>query len=47
MVDRLVAMKDDKALLEEWGKNARRLSLEVFDKNILAAKVADVIEKQR
>ena len=43
--DKLLVYKDDKETLERWGKNARRLSEEVFDKNILAARVADVIEK--
>lgn len=43
--DKLMVYKDDKETLERWGKNARRLSEEVFDKNILAARVADVIEK--
>ena len=36
--------KKDKDTLELWSKNARRLSIEIFDKNILSAKVADVIE---
>jgi len=42
--EKLLFYKDDKETLERWSKNARRLSLEVFDKNILSAKVADVIE---
>lgn len=42
--DKLMVYKDDKETLERWGKNARRLSEEVFDKEILAARVADVIE---
>ena len=37
-------MKDNKDLLKKWGDNARRLSVEVYDKDILTAKVADVIE---
>lgn len=36
--------KDNKDTLKLWGENARRLSVEVFDKSILSAKVADVIE---
>lgn len=42
--EKLLKYKDDKDTLERWGKNARRLSVEVFDKDILSAKVADVIE---
>lgn len=30
--------------LKEWSENARRLSIEVFDKKILSAQVAEVIE---
>ena len=37
--------KDNKELLDKWGKNARRLSETTFDKAILSSKVADVIEK--
>lgn len=42
---KLLEIKDNKEQLERWGDNSRKLSLEVFDKNILAAKVADVLEK--
>jgi len=35
-------LQDD---LKQMGENARRLSLEVYDKDILAGKVADVLEK--
>lgn len=45
LADRLQAIKGDKALLQEWAENARRLSLDVFDKRILAAKAADVLEE--
>lgn len=45
LAERLIDVKDDLALLDEWSKNSRRLSLEVFDKSILAAKVADVLER--
>ncbi|MCK9220805.1 MAG: glycosyltransferase family 4 protein [Bacteroidales bacterium] len=41
----LIKIKDNKGLLDEWGKNSRRLSVEVFDKHILSANVADVLEK--
>ena len=44
LADKIVEVKDDKALLSRWGENARKLSLSVFDKDILTAKVADVLE---
>lgn len=44
LADRLLEVKDDKPLLEEWGRNARRLSVEVYDKTKLSAQVADVLE---
>jgi len=43
-IDKLVLYKDDKDTLSIWSKNARMLSEKVFDKNILSAKVADVLE---
>lgn len=45
LVDKLVEVKDNKELLKKWGENARKLSLNVFDKDLLTAKVADVLEK--
>lgn len=45
LAEKLLEVKDNKALLKTWGKNARRLSLDVYDKDILSAKVADVLEK--
>ena len=42
--EKLLLYKNEPETLKRWGENARRLSLEVFDKNILSAKVADVIE---
>ena len=42
---KLLKFKDDSETLNRWGDNARKLSLEVYDKNILAGKVADVLEK--
>ncbi len=45
LADKLLEIKDNKELLKVWGDNARRLSVEVYDKDILAAKVADVIGK--
>lgn len=45
LAEKLLFYKDDKETLELWKKNSRRLSLEVYDKEILSAKVADVLEK--
>lgn len=45
LAEKLLFYKDDKETLEMWGKNARRLSVEVYDKDILSAQVADVLEK--
>lgn len=45
LIDKVKLYKDNKELLEKWGKNARILSETAFDKAILSAKVADVIEK--
>ena len=42
--DKLLLYKEDKSTLKRWGENARKLSLEVYDKNILSAKVANVLE---
>lgn len=44
LVDKLLEVKDNKELLKQWGENSRRLSLEVYDKNLLSAKVANVLE---
>ena len=41
---KIIEVKDDKELLRRWGENARKLSLEEYDKNLLTAKVADVLE---
>jgi len=45
LAEKLLIYKDDKETLELWGKNARKLSLEVYDKDILSGKVADVLER--
>ena len=45
LAEKIMLYKDDKDALERWSKNARRLSLEVYDKDILSAQVADVLEK--
>jgi glycosyltransferase involved in cell wall biosynthesis len=44
LAEKLLSYKDDQDKLRRWGENSRRLSLEVFDKDILSAKVADVLE---
>ena len=44
LVDRLIEVKDNKEQLEAWGRKSRELSLTTFDKKILSAKVADVLE---
>ena len=43
--EKLLLYKDDKEKLKVWGENARKLSVEVYDKDILSAQVADVLEK--
>ena len=45
LADKLIEVKENKELLAEWGKNARRLSEEIYDKAKLSAQVADVLEK--
>ena len=42
--EKLLLYKNKPDTLKRWGENARRLSVEVFNKDILSAKVADVIE---
>lgn len=37
--------KDQNETLERWGRNARKLSEDVYDKDILSAQVADVLER--
>lgn len=44
LATKLLEIKDNEELLKKWGNNARGLSLKVYDKDILAAQVADVIE---
>lgn len=46
LAEKLIEIKDNKELLAEWGRNARELSLNVYDKDLLSAKVADVLEQQ-
>lgn len=45
LVSKLQFYMKDKELLKIWGENARKLSIEVYDKDILSAQVADVLEK--
>ena len=45
LADKLIQYKDNKTQLEEWGNNARRLSIDVYDKAKLSAQVADVLER--
>lgn len=45
LANKILFYKDLKDDLKQMGVNARRLSLEVYDKDILAGKVADVLEK--
>lgn len=45
LAEKLLLYKDDKETLERWGNNARKLSIDVYDKDILSSKVVDVIEK--
>lgn len=45
LAQKLGFYKGQKEILKQMGENARRLSLEVYDKDILAAKVADVLER--
>ena len=45
LAEKLIEIIDNKPLLNKWGENARRLSVEVYDKDILAAKVVDVLER--
>lgn len=45
LANKILYYKDLKDDLKKMGENARRLSIEVYDKDILAGKVADVLEK--
>ena len=44
LADRLIEIKDNTEQLRIWGENARRLSIEVYDKDILTVQVARVVE---
>ena len=41
---KLIQCKSNRDLLKLWGDNSRRLSLEVFDKKLLSAQVANILE---
>ena len=45
LAEKLLDVKDDKQLRETWGDNARKLALEEYNKDILTAKLAEVLEK--
>lgn len=44
LAEKLLEYKDNKPVLQKWGENARRLSVDVYDKAKLSAQVADVLE---
>ena len=44
LVDALEDMANSPEKCKTWGENSRRLSVEKFDKSILSAKVADVLD---
>lgn len=44
LAEKLIEYKEQMNLLDTWGRNARRLSVDVYDKAKLSAKVADVLE---
>lgn len=45
LVDKLLEIKDNQELLIEWSRNARRLSVEVFNRSKLSKQVAILIER--
>ena len=45
LAKKLLEIKDKKELLSEMSKNARKVSLEVFDKSILTEKFLEVVKK--
>jgi len=45
LADKIMEVKDNKLLLEKWGKNARVLSETIYDKKILSAQVVETIER--
>ena len=45
LATKILLYKERKDTLKEMGDNSRRLSIEVYDKDILSANVADILEK--
>ena len=45
LAEKLLEIKDDSMRLKSWGKNARKLATEVYNKDILTARVADILEQ--
>ena len=44
LAEKLMLYSRDNELLSKWSENSRRLSIEVYDKDLLSNKVADVLE---
>ena len=44
LVDRMILIKDNPDMKHKMEENSRKLSIEVFDKNILVRKVVDILE---
>ena len=44
LVDRMILIKDNPDMKHKMEENSRKLSIEVFDKNILVRKVSDILE---
>lgn len=42
---KILDCKNNTELIEQWGKNARQLSIDVFDKSKLSSAVVDILEK--
>ena len=45
LASRLIDCKEDKRQLKIWGENARKLSVEKYDKSLLTAQIANVLEQ--
>lgn len=45
LVDRMILIKDNPDMKHKMEENSRKLSIEVFDKNILVRKVSDILER--
>ena len=42
---KILKIKNEKELLQKWGENARRISEEIFNKDSLSKRMAEVVEK--